>query len=79
MRDEASTELPAFLRVKSTTSRFAPLDQLDQFSAHLAPPEILELMPADEKRRLKNRLRELRDTQLHSQTIKKERLTDYII
>jgi serine/threonine protein kinase len=72
LRESASKDLTAFLRVKTTASRFAPRDQLIQFKEHLAPREILDLMPADEKRRLKNRLRDLQGTTGFSESEKRD-------
>lgn len=62
LKEMAEKELPAFLRRESHANRFAPLDEFNQLRTHLPPSDVLELMPADERRRIRNRLRELKET-----------------
>ena len=40
---------------------FSPLAELDQFQAYLPPLDIIALMPADERNRIRARLSEMKD------------------
>ena len=61
LKKNAEHELSAFIRVNAKTTRFSPLAELDQFRAYLPPPDIIELMPADERNRIRSRLSEMKE------------------
>lgn len=62
LKKQAEHELSAFIRVNSKTTRFSPIDELDQFRTYLPPSDILDLMPVDERIRIHSRLAELKET-----------------
>jgi len=61
LKKQAEHELSAFIRVNAKTTRFSPLAELDQFKAYLPPSDIIELMPADERNRIRARLSEMKE------------------
>jgi serine/threonine protein kinase len=62
LKNFAAEELSAFIRVNAKTMRFSPIDELNQLKSYLPSPELIELMPVDERIKITARLAELKET-----------------